>query len=85
MRIQYRREMEVSNLVLFSSLFHPGMVVQELSANKERLLHCGREKIEWERVDLGAGYIIMEPSFSKSFGFTDTYLLLVGVNYNRAY
>ena len=48
-------------------------VVQEICANKERLLHCGREKIEWERVDLVAGYIIMEPAFSKSFGFTDTF------------
>lgn len=48
-------------------------VIQEISANKERLVHCGREKIEWERVDLVAGYILMEPAFSKSFGFTDTY------------
>ena len=48
-------------------------VVQEISANKERLVHCGREKIEWERVELVAGYILMEPAFSKSFGFTDTY------------
>ena len=48
-------------------------VVQEISANKERLLHCGHEKIEWERIDLVAGYIIMETAFSKSFGFTDTY------------
>lgn len=48
-------------------------IVQEISANKERLLLCGREQIEWERVDLVAGYIIMESAFSKSFGFTDTY------------
>lgn len=48
-------------------------VIQELSANQERLLHCGRERIEWERVDLVAGYIIMESAFSKSFGFTDAY------------
>ena len=47
-------------------------VIQEISANKERLVHCGRETIEWERVDLVAGYILMEPAFSKSFGFTDT-------------
>lgn len=48
-------------------------VIQEISANRERLVHCGREKIEWELVDLVAGYILMEPAFSKSFGFTDTY------------
>lgn len=48
-------------------------VVQEISANKERLLLCGREQIEWERIDLVAGYMIMETAFSKSFGFTDTY------------
>ena len=73
MRIQYRRSLEVSNLVLFSSLFHPSMVIQEISANKERLLHCGGEQIEWERVDLVASYMIMETAFSKSFGFTNTY------------
>ena len=48
-------------------------VVQEISANEERLLLCGREQIEWERIDLVAGYMIMESAFSKSFGFTDTY------------
>jgi hypothetical protein len=48
-------------------------VIQELSANKERILHCGHEKIEWERVDLVAAYIIMEPAFSKNFGFSDAY------------
>ncbi|KAL8816376.1 MAG: hypothetical protein Q9223_004605 [Gallowayella weberi] len=55
------------------SYFTRVWVIQEISANKERIVHCGREKIEWERVDLVAGYIIMEPAFSKSFGFTDTY------------
>ena len=48
-------------------------VIQEVSANKERLVHCGREQVEWERVDLVAGYILMETTFSKSFGFADTY------------
>ena len=48
-------------------------VVQEISANKERLLRCGGEQIEWERVDLIASYMIMETAFSKSFGFTNTY------------
>jgi Heterokaryon incompatibility protein (HET) len=48
-------------------------VIQEIGANKERLVHCGREKIEWDRVDLVASYIIMEPAFSKSLGFSSTY------------
>ncbi|KAL8990512.1 MAG: hypothetical protein Q9169_008103 [Polycauliona sp. 2 TL-2023] len=48
-------------------------VIQEISANKERLVHCGREMIEWEWVDLVASYVTMEPAFSKNFGFTETY------------
>ncbi len=32
-------------------------VIQEISANKERLVHCGRERIEWEWVDLVAGIL----------------------------
>lgn len=48
-------------------------VIQEIGANNNRILHCGPKRIEWERVDLVAGYIMMEPTFSKSFGFTDTY------------
>ena len=47
-------------------------VVQEISANHERLVHCGCEKIEWELVDLVAGYIIMEPAFSTKFDFSNT-------------
>lgn len=55
------------------SYFTRVWVIQEMGANNERLIHCGREKIEWELVDLVAGYIIMEPAFSKRFGFVDTY------------
>jgi len=44
--------------------------VQEINANKARLLHCGHAAIEWDRVALVAGYIIMETAFSKGFGFT---------------
>jgi hypothetical protein len=47
--------------------------IQEINATKSRLLHCGRETIEWERVDLVAGYMIMETAFSKRFGFTSAY------------
>jgi hypothetical protein len=55
------------------SYFTRVWVIQEVNANKERLLHCGHEKIEWERVELVAGYIIMETAFSQSFGFTNAY------------
>ena len=41
---------------------------------KQRAIAALRgEKIEWERVDLVASYVIIETAFSKSFGFTDTY------------
>ena len=55
------------------SYFTRVWAIQEINANKARLLHCGREKIEWDRVDLVAGYIILETAFSKSFGFTSAY------------
>jgi hypothetical protein len=47
--------------------------VQEINATEARLVHCGRETIEWERAELVAGYIIMETAFSKSFGFTSAH------------
>jgi hypothetical protein len=55
------------------SYFTRVWAIQEVNANKARLLHCGREKIEWDRVGLVAGYIIMETAFSKGFGFTGAY------------
>jgi Heterokaryon incompatibility protein (HET) len=55
------------------SYFTRVWAIQEINAHKERLLHCGREKIEWDRVGLVAGYIIMETAFSKNFGFTSAY------------
>jgi len=45
-------------------------VIQELNARKERVLHCGSESTEWERAELVAGYIIMDSSFSRKFGFS---------------
>ncbi|KAI3583907.1 hypothetical protein IWW34DRAFT_729130 [Fusarium oxysporum f. sp. albedinis] len=47
-------------------------VIQEINANQSRLVHCGHLTIEWDQVELVAGYIIMEPAFSKAYGFTDT-------------
>ena len=55
------------------SYFTRVWAVQEVNANKARLLHCGRATIEWDRVALVAGYIIMETAFSKNFGFTSAY------------
>ena len=55
------------------SYFKRLWVIQELSANKERLLLCGNESIEWDRIELVAGYLVMEPSFSNAFGFANTH------------
>ncbi|KAL8940285.1 MAG: hypothetical protein Q9216_002897 [Gyalolechia sp. 2 TL-2023] len=72
---QFSTDATWKSLVWFYS--HPYFtrvwVIQEVIANKERTVHCGREKIGWECVDLVAGYITMEPAFSKCFGFADTY------------
>ncbi|PQE10509.1 heterokaryon incompatibility protein [Rutstroemia sp. NJR-2017a BVV2] len=48
-------------------------IIQEINVPCGRVLHCGYEQIEWERVDLVAGYIIMETAFSKAYGFTNAY------------
>jgi hypothetical protein len=55
------------------SYFTRVWAIQEVNANKERWLHCGYGKIEWDRVNLVADYIIMETAFSKSFGFSNAY------------
>jgi hypothetical protein len=47
-------------------------VIQEINASTNRIVHCGREEIDWDRVDLVAGYIIMDTAFSKQFGFSET-------------
>lgn len=48
-------------------------VIQELSANKSRVLHCGDCVADWNRVELVAGYIVMETAFSKKYGFSDSF------------
>lgn len=80
-RLPLPNECEFSTDAMWKSLIwfysHPYFtrvwVIQEVSANEERLVHCGAETVEWERVDLVASYILMETAFSKSFGFTNTY------------
>jgi hypothetical protein len=52
--------------------------IQEVNANKERLLPCGLEKVLWDRVSLVACYITADTAFSKAFGFSNAYCLLVG-------
>lgn len=62
------------NLAWFYSLayFARTWVIQEVNANRERMAHCGYEVIEWDLVELVAGYIIMETAFSKQWGFSKT-------------
>ncbi|KAH0565722.1 hypothetical protein GP486_000886 [Trichoglossum hirsutum] len=55
------------------SYFTRVWIIQEINANKERWVHCGHQRIEWDRVELVAGYLIMETAFSKRFGFTRAY------------
>ena len=48
-------------------------IIQEINASTNRIVHCGREQIEWDHVDLVAGYIIMDTTFSNNFGFSKTH------------
>ncbi|CAN9260775.1 unnamed protein product [Alternaria alternata] len=45
-------------------------VIQEISANLHRKVNVGHAKTIWNRVDLVASYIIMEPAFSDAYGFS---------------
>jgi hypothetical protein len=45
-------------------------VIQEISANLHREINVGYAKTVWNRVDLVASYIIMEPAFSDAYGFS---------------
>ena len=80
-RLPLPNECEFSTNTLWESLIwfycHPyfGRVwaIQEVNANRERLLQCGYEKTVWDRVSLVAGYITMETALSRRFGFSKTY------------
>ena len=61
------------NWLYSHSYFTRVWVIQEVNASKERWVHFGDEKIEWELVELVAGYIIMETAVSKSLGFTGAF------------
>ncbi|KAJ1323935.1 HET domain-containing protein [Microdochium nivale] len=47
-------------------------VIQEINAHTTRSVHCGTHEVEWNRVELVAGYIIMDSAFSKTFGSSNT-------------
>lgn len=53
-------------------------VVQEINANVQRSVHCGYEEIDWNRLQLVAGYIIADTAWSKRYGFTKTHCWWVG-------
>lgn len=53
--------------------FNRVWVMQEINSNENRTVHCGLQTVEWERVELVAGYIILEPAFSSQHGFTTTH------------
>ena len=52
------------------SYFTRAWVIQEISANTNREINVGFAKTTWNRVDLVASYIIMEPTFSDAYGFS---------------
>lgn len=45
-------------------------VIQEISADLHRKVNVGHAKTVWNRVDLVASYIIMEPAFSDAYGIS---------------
>ncbi len=49
------------------------LVIQDINANEARMAHCGDEVVQWEAIELVAGYIILKTSFSESHGFTNSY------------
>ena len=55
------------------SYFTRVWVIQEIGASDKRTVQCGSRLVEWERVDLVASYVTMEPGVSKLLGFSDTY------------
>ncbi|MCJ1449048.1 MAG: hypothetical protein MMC23_009567 [Stictis urceolatum] len=73
-------ECQFSNDVIWKSLTwfyaHPYFTrvwaVQEITANKRRVVHCGHETLSWEQTDLVAGYLIMDAAFSMKYGFSNT-------------
>ncbi|KAF3939357.1 hypothetical protein ABW19_dt0206404 [Dactylella cylindrospora] len=60
------------NLAWFYSLpyYTQFGAIQELNAGKSRFAQCGYEVVEWDVVELVAGYLIMETDFSKRQGFS---------------
>jgi hypothetical protein len=58
----------------YSHSYFPRLwIIQEINASTRRVVPCGRQQIEWDHVDLVAGYIIMDTAFSNRFGFSKTH------------
>lgn len=58
----------------YSHAYFTGVsIFEEINANKRRSVQCGHETVEWERVELVAGYMILDGAFSKRFGFDKTH------------
>lgn len=47
--------------------------MQEINVNESWAVHCGLQIVKWEWIELVAGYIILEPTFSSKFGFMATH------------
>ena len=65
------------------SYFTRVWVIQEIGANKERVVHCGHETVEWERVDLVAWLYHNGICVLKKLRLHQ-HVLLVGFNDNGA-
>lgn len=53
-------------------------VVQEINSNPVRYVHCGNTKLDWNQLQLVAGYIIAESAWSKKYGFSQAFCWWVG-------
>lgn len=78
-QVEFTLDTTWENLIWFYSrpYFSRVWVIQEINANRERLLHCGNEKIIWKRIHLVAGYLMMETAWSKTHRFSSTYIWCV--------
>lgn len=53
-------------------------VVQEINSNPLRIVYCDAERMDWDRLQLVAGYLIAESAWSKKYGFSKAYCWWVG-------
>jgi hypothetical protein len=48
-------------------------VFQEIYAKGDRMVHCGEQDINWDRLQLVACYFIADTAWSKEYGITSTH------------